>query len=73
MKHICPYCGFDFDDTHEYCTSTCPLGEHCTMLMCPNCRYEYVPMKSGIVEFFKRLFSPHKSAPYSEDAHETHE
>jgi len=53
----CPYCGFEFDGTADYCTGACPLAKNCSMIMCPNCRYEFVPAESKTLNFFKKLFS----------------
>ncbi|MBS1272107.1 MAG: hypothetical protein MAGBODY4_01245 [Candidatus Marinimicrobia bacterium] len=70
MKNTCPYCGYDFDTTHEFCNSSCPLSKHCGMIMCPNCRYEYVPAESRTINFFKKLFSSKKSSQEIEETNE---
>lgn len=61
MYHDCPYCGYEFEDTHKYCNTACPLSKKCGMIMCPNCRYEYVPAESKTVNFFKKLFKSNKA------------
>lgn len=57
MKQKCPYCGFEFEETHQYCHTSCPLSKHCGMIMCPNCRYEFTAPRSAVVEFVKKLFT----------------
>jgi len=61
MTQKCPYCGFEFEETHQYCHTSCPLSKSCGMMMCPNCRYEFTPPHSAIVDFFKKMFSSGKS------------
>jgi|GEM_PF-1383231 len=68
--HNCPYCGYEFDETAEYCNGACPLAAHCNMIMCPNCRYEYVPAESKTLNFFKKLFSRSKEPAHSNDVAE---
>ena len=73
QQQNCPYCGFDFDVVAEYCSGACPLAENCSMVMCPNCRYEFVPARSKTVDFFRKLFTRSESSKSNSPAEsETH-
>ncbi len=66
QMHKCPYCGYEFDGSADYCQGACPLAKGCNMIMCPNCRYEFVPAESKTINFFKKIFSRSKqSSPSS--------
>ncbi len=49
----CPLCGWQFTGT-EGCAS-CPMGQGCAMVKCPNCRYEFVE-RSQTVDAVKAIW-----------------
>ena len=53
--HKCPLCGFEFDGA-DGCPSSCPMSSGCSMVKCPNCKYEYV-VRSRTVDAVKRLLA----------------
>jgi hypothetical protein len=64
--HRCPLCGGGFAEQHH--CSVCPLSARCHILCCPHCGYSFVE-RSGVVDFFRRLFRrpPRDGEPASEE------
>lgn len=50
----CPFCGFAFQKEDTLCAHGCPLGTMCTLVRCPNCRYEY-PERPRLLTWLDRL------------------
>jgi Fe2+ transport system protein FeoA len=51
----CQLCGYEFDERHLSCHSSCALNKHCAIICCPNCSYQVVDeSKSGLVAAFKK-------------------
>ncbi|HUK81536.1 MAG TPA: FeoA family protein [Verrucomicrobiae bacterium] len=56
----CPLCGFEFEKRDTPCAQGCPLGRFCSLVCCPNCRYEF-PEQSQSIGWLHRLF--HRTKP----------
>ncbi len=52
----CPLCGFTINTLDKSCQKECPLGQSCTLVCCPNCRYSFVKPESTIVNVVKKVF-----------------
>ncbi len=50
--YTCPLCSHEFSGAS--CHSSCPMSRGCSMVMCPNCRYEFVE-DSVVVDFVRSL------------------
>jgi Fe2+ transport system protein FeoA len=63
----CQLCGYKFDATTMACHNECPMGQHCTLICCPNCGYQVVDeSKSVLAKVLQRLWpaSIGKQAPW---------
>lgn len=58
-RRQCPLCGWGFTPSHA-CESSCPMGEGCGMIKCPNCSYEFVE-RSRVADAVKALVERFKS------------
>jgi|GEM_PF-799699 len=58
----CPLCRFEFEEMEaEKGCQGCPMHKNCSLSLCPNCGYEFLPPEPDSLKFMKKILGKMKT------------